>query len=553
MRQQLLRVPFDFVQGYALSRTNRFGLAPRLAIDSADVATTSVVQGETYTSAARLGLPLALEAGVRTGWAGFAVPGVNLIVTSLVRRKNGLPTKWVTMGWQGIAVIGGIAIRMHLAHERSVTRSSHDQLVTARQRQAYLAGQSSVAAGADTAIDILIRTAPILEHSGSSSAPVQAVLSAWRQELASEVTADATYLRTALLIWRRRRNLQPDLSLDVDFDLSPDDGIILLSAAQVHDLERALDNLDIRGSVTVRVPDSRAVSAVGTRRELIISDHRLVLDEDDLSLVAPIDLSAAALLLGAALCTIPALPTQGRVPSRRAAIPVAWFAAGSIWARRQTLTGTKSAHDRIFLICATGCLIQALTLRSAPQAFDENGWVRQNYMWPVFAEIPLAYLYRHKVSTTAKFAMAAMTVAGAVFAYSSSRSRPRDFLYGVPTWTIAAVLTFRGLADALAAETASYAEQLRSLDEGRVSQSFRAGRSQVVELIREAHLQLCDLVEECERELTVADRDLVRQRLARVEEELDRFNRSSQGLGRNTPTIPGPPSTYEANRSRIGR
>ncbi len=499
---------------------------PRLALDAADIATSSLTQGNTYNVASQLGIPLALEAGVQSGLAGLFVPAANLAITSAVRRRRGLPVKSLTLSWQVLAVIGGVAIRALLGHQRAVARSRHDDVMAARRDQAILAGQNHVAVGANTVVDLLIRTAPILQSGGGSGSPVQMMLSAWKQEVATATAEHTTYLRTALLYWRRRHNVSPDLSRDVEFELAPQDGSALLSAAQVTALESTLDRLELRGAVFVEVLDGKQARLPGEARRLSVGGQEIHIAADPLSLPARLDLGPAALWFGAVLCAIPALPTEGATPWMRVAPAVGWFTATGFWAQGRVNGHAQRANERVFLSCVAGSLLQAVTTTPwVRNPRDENGWVRQSYMWPLFAEIPLAILYAKDLGRSTRAIGWVGAVASVAMGLHLSRSSWRDLLYHA-AWPVAAAVSVQGLAEAVEAETDAYAASLRTLDEALVMAAFQDGQKQVIDLVTQAYERLRSLWR-ASNQLSKPDHDEVKRRLDDVHQRIGALHRMS--------------------------
>ena len=524
-RQQAARIPIDLVIGYFLRRSRRMALLPRLALDALDVGTSSVMQGNTYDGATQLGIPLALEAGIRHGVAGLVVPAVNLMGTATIRRRRGLRIKPATMGWQVLAVAGGMAVRSLLDHERRVVQNRHEAVMAARCSQATLAGQNDVAVGADTVVDLLIRTAPILQRPGESGSPVQLMLSSWKETVVNATATQATYLRTALLQWRRRHNLHPDLSRDVDFTLAPEDGTVLLSAGQVSELEVHLDGMELRGDVAVRIVDREQARRPGWERRLFVGECEICLAPDRSVMAPRLDLGPAALWFGALLCALTVLPSQGRVPWRRAIISFGWFAASGFWAQRRVRRLGPQAHERIFLASVVGSFLHALmTTPWHPDPVDQNGWVPQSYLLPLVSEIALAYIYADQLGRSTRRIGAIASVTGAVVGYRLSEATPKDLVLNL-TAVVAAMITFRGLAEAIEAEMNAYGAKRQVTDSALIERAFRAGQRQVIDLVSQAHERLWGSLEASGEWLDHADQEEVGRRLVKMAQQLSRLRR----------------------------
>jgi hypothetical protein len=151
----------DIVGAIALRRSGRFALGPRMAVDALDSAVWS--QGTTGLELATMsGVPLAIEAGLRIGAAGLVVPAINATVTGCIRRMRGRPVSSASFRYQVMAVALGAGIASYEANRRRVVLARHEQGLEARSDAAHLAGQNDIATGADTVVDLLSRTTPLL-------------------------------------------------------------------------------------------------------------------------------------------------------------------------------------------------------------------------------------------------------------------------------------------------------------------------------------------------------------------------------------------------------
>jgi len=521
LRQQGARLVADLTLGPLLGRLRGEWLVPRLGLDVADIATSSTTQGNNYMAATSLGVPLALEAGVRRGAAGLLIPVTNLIGVAALRKRRNLPVRPATIGWQCLAVVGGSAIRSYLDYERDVAAEGNEEVVAADCGRARLAGRNSVATRADAIVDILIRTAPILETSGLGQSPTQLLLSSWKAMLATETEQQAMYLKTVLDRWRRRHNVHPDLSRDVDFDLPPGQWTILLSKGQGRDLAEILDRLDLRGTVSTLVLDD-AGQRVGEPFQMSVGQHGITIPGDEIARPRRLDLGPAALWLAAVLSAISLLPSQGRVPFRRVAPSVGWFVLAGLWAQRQiNRYQGDAAHDATFLACSAGSLLHsAITTGAVRNRTDENGWVRHSYLSPLYAELALALLYGRRLSRATKLVSFASGAIGVIIGFLMSESGIMDFAYNL-VWLLVAFMTFRGLAEALDAEATRFENDLRSSNAAMVATAFEFGQQDVIDLVTPLSISLRRLLDESsDEQLSPDDIVEVRRRLDEVEVRL---------------------------------
>lgn len=192
----------DVVGAVALGRTNRFGLLPRLAVDLVDV-TAWGRSGDDCDLAVISGVPLNVEAGARLGPAALVIPLVTAATTSVVRRRRNLPLSLFSFRWQVVGVGVGLGLAAYRRSSERVQRARHDREFRARLQQAHQHGQNDVAMGADSAVDLLSRTAPLLP-SGSGDQVAGRLLATWKQSLATNTMAQTTYLGVALSRWQRQ-------------------------------------------------------------------------------------------------------------------------------------------------------------------------------------------------------------------------------------------------------------------------------------------------------------------------------------------------------------
>src|SRR5205085_7919059 len=169
------------------------------------------------------------------------------------------------------------------------------QEIEAAAGRAELAGQNSVAAGADSVVDLLTRTTPLLSAGGAGLPPSR--MAAWKLALAEASAGQASYLGVALARWQRLRNsLGHDLREDVELRCLEGAGAILLSPAQAVALDRALDGLRLRGPQAVAVPDP---APAGREQALLVGGRRVTLPADPTPSAPSLDPGPIALLLGA--------------------------------------------------------------------------------------------------------------------------------------------------------------------------------------------------------------------------------------------------------------
>jgi hypothetical protein len=215
--------------------------------------------------------PLILETAQRHGTRALPLPaliGASAVAATWVAagRIDPLPFLWPAAAWIGGALTRAYLRRRWLA-EAGVMRDHLEASVG----RAELSGQNSVAMGADSVIDLLVRTAPLV--TGFERDPEPLPFGAWKARLAEACGSQATYLGVALLRWQSLYNSRsPDLSADADLRAGPGAGTLLLSSGQMSHLEARLDAMRPRGTVEVTVP---RFAPVGAEQTVDVGGHRL--------------------------------------------------------------------------------------------------------------------------------------------------------------------------------------------------------------------------------------------------------------------------------------
>jgi hypothetical protein len=192
----------DCLLAPALSGPGRRVL-PRLALDTLDVTLWSLAlpgSGDVVVVGAS---PVITETGLWYGARGLAAPVLIGGAATAAEAAVGHFTL-LTLVWPGFAALGGQLIRTYLlARWREEARVMRHH-IEAAVSQAELAGQNSVAMGADSVVDLLVRTAPLIAQYEPS--PIPAPFSGWKATLAEACGRQSTYLGVALLRWQRAYN-----------------------------------------------------------------------------------------------------------------------------------------------------------------------------------------------------------------------------------------------------------------------------------------------------------------------------------------------------------
>jgi hypothetical protein len=519
----------DIASAIALRRSDRFALGPRLAIDSLDSALWS--QGTTGLELATMpGVPLAIEAGLRIGLAGVIVPAMNATVTGCIRRLRNRPISSGSFRYQVMAVALGAGIASYEANRRRVTIARHDQGLEARIGAAHLAGQNDVATGADTVVDLLSRTTPLLS-SGSGSATVGRMLADWRQSLAASTAEHATYLGIALAKWRRRHNdLHHDLVADISFKLEEGDGTILLSRDQAAWLEFALDGLDLKGTVAVRAVDRDEVRQPNRPRRLVVDDIVLDVPADPRPGLIPFDVGPLGFLASSMWFADTLVPGECE-PRAWAVGPIA--AAGPIlalWAHREVARRGDRAQARVLFVALGHSLLHAVASTGTMRNFrNPEGIQRFPFLGGINMIAMMLPLYWFDLDATQR--MVAIAAIAAILSIGIMLfPEPVDWSHFIAEllWPAAASFSMSAIRTQLAVDATTLKDALEDAAEDTLANAFADGRSYVLGLASEtryaAHRDFAAVRDQLDERISVE----VERRLHEVDKQLEELTCASE-------------------------
>ncbi|MFI7114546.1 hypothetical protein ACIBK9_50120 [Nonomuraea sp. NPDC050227] len=462
----------------------------RLALDAVDVALWSAAMCDAVDAPALIASPLAFERALFRGVRALVVPMVVGVATNAILLATGQPYSISPLLWPAFTVAVGLGLARYL--ELRIHRHLHQALADreAAHGQAELAGRHSVAVGADTVIDLLTRTWPLLAVPGK---PVGSPLTAWRQQLAEQTTGHADYLSAALLRWEQRHNLaSPDLSRDVRFRTEGGCASLLLSHRQVAMLETALVRLAVRDLVVVTVPDPRPLAQ---RQELQIGSTLVILPEDAQARIPSLDPGPSMIALGAVGSLTHSWPTMDGVPLPAGLFLMLTGLAVAWWCHRQIVIDGDAAHGRVLAAALAFGAVDALVATALMANLVAGGLTRLPFLhFPLFVG-PLAVMYvrdltrLQRATTAAGFAAIFM----ASYALLPLSLHPADA--AALLWPLAFTLGASGMRDLLDLETAAFDEMIAAEREGAVRAGYRGGRQAVLELVRQEQ-------EEAERRLS---------------------------------------------------
>lgn len=490
-------VALDLGLGAALQRSDRSLLAVRLPLDIID----TVVWGHDIPSPPEtptlIGVPLALEAGVRYRLAGLVVPAASWVGLAVARRGNRRGTPLTSVAWQALGVGTSWLLESYEGEQRKVSDAQAAEVAAARRSSAYLAGQNEVAMGADSVVDELGRIEHILATvSQPAAAPATGrALAAWKANLAEATEAETVYLGTFLARWERSHR-QPDLSADVYLELPAGAGTTILTSTQAAWLTKAFDALAPRGSVTVDVaPDAQRVPGDAIR--LLVGDVPVVVAADQERQLASVDARPVVVLTGFSWSMSSASRSHGHVPLRFALPASSLSLALAWWAQRGLDDRTVTEHQILLTSLAVAGIQAVIVAPHQRQLFNSDGLrhfpIQPNLMAPAL----LAATYRRRL-TPGRIGQILAVASAAVGASLVAMEEPvplRDFVLGM-AWVAAAFFSVgRVQAEVEQANDRRAESQARSarLD---LEQAWLDGRQSVLDLVFRSWLDAAERVAE---------------------------------------------------------
>jgi hypothetical protein len=515
----------DVAGAALLRRSPRFALMPRLAIDLVDVLWWGG-RGDDCDLAVITSLPLSIESGIRMGPLALVVPAIGAAVTGTVRRRRQLPASIASFRWQVIAVVVGTGWAAYARSRRKVVLARHRQELEARVRKAYVGGQNDVAMGADSVVDLLSRTAPLLP-SGSGDRVVGRLLAAWKQSLAADTLTQTTYLGVAAAQWQRRHNsAHHALDADVALDLEAGAGTVLLTGPQSQWLASSLDSMGLRGRVAVKVVDPDEAAQPTTVRRLSVGDQFVIIPADQSRRLTPIDIGPSVFLIG----SIWASDSLSRSGSRSAPWAVGPVMAGGValtaWAHRQVDRRGADAHPQILAAALGMAAAQAVAgTATMTRTRANNGLQRYPFVAGVDMLAVLVSIYAEELEPRHRLGVG-LGVVGVVVLGLLLMPEPIlwSHLFCELLWSAAAALAISGLGSDLTAEAAQISQQLAEEDEAAISRAFSDGRAAVVSMVGDAGRRV--------REAFEASRPVVLHSMAaEIEKRLDEMSNRLRALG----------------------
>ncbi len=495
-------------------------LKKRLAGDLADVAFWSEALDVPFDTATLGVTPLGIEAGLRFGFPAVGIPILEAAAVSAWRKLRGKQTGWQAFVWQVVAVATGWGLRSYQIRSRRSAEARFDRELSAQESYAYLAGQASVALGADTVVDRLWSIAPLLgEHASGARGLDAGALRSWRASLGEALGGAEVFLGHALLRWENRNNETPRLDRDVVVHVAPGHGTVVLSSSQAAELESHLDSLELRGRVEVSVshPDEAAVP--GAPRHLVVNGVPIVVSADPTWKAGPVDPAAVILGLGALWQLLLAADAYGGAPLP-AVLPWAGAMAALALKVHSDPPGDRNRrHARI--LSAVLAVSAGSALSTTPRLrYPADARGKQHY--PFFdvgsTAVIVAGLYWPFLKRLQRAGFVAGSAVLAAVGIASLQQRPRWRQLALePLWLIAEAIPARLMSVSYETFAQELDERLATAISERMRAAVLDGRRSVIELVRSTRSALDEVAADLDEPIQL----VVKERLARADELLE--------------------------------
>jgi hypothetical protein len=509
----------DVVTGEALRRSRRFGLWPRLMTDAIDAAGWSLAVPGAYDPVVLGGVPLAMEAGMRMGFPGLVVPVLNAALTAAVRARTGRRLGLSAFGWQVLGVAGGVALAGYEKRRWRAESARQSQAMQASAHDAFLLGQNEVAMGADSIVDLLSRTGPLLEERTAHNS-VAGALGRWKAALAVTTSRHASYLGTAIAEWERRTNRQPDLSVDVQLHLVEGQGTAVLSGAQAKLLEAELDVLSLRGDHHLLVEES---SRPGQDCRLRLGEHLIVLPAEPATRALAFDAGPALLVVSAAWYLSVLSPSLEGAPGWAGLPPGLACIVLAAWSHRAI--GRRGDAVRPWLVAGTLAIsgLQALLVTpTMANPLTDQGLAR----FPTAGILPpvliLVRLYYQDLTPPQRWGI--LVGLGCLLAASWALFPvPVSVLDAVAAnlWLVGTIPAIGSVEQALRAQSVALTKQVADKEKTICEAAYAEGRSAVLGLVAQVRFGLWQRFHLCGEDMDPAIRAEAERRLVEVDRRLE--------------------------------
>jgi hypothetical protein len=442
-----------------------------------------------YDPAVLAGVPLALEAGIREGTSGLLVPLVSAVFTAGVRRRAGRPLNLWAFRWQAMAVVTGIGLAAYEGRERGAAAEQAVVGIEAQARDSYVAGQNDVAVGADTVLDLLCRTAPLVASPSAREAPGRA-LAGWKQALAEQTTAHAAYFGTVVSRWASLHNAaSSNLSFDVVVSLRDGDGTAVLTASQATWLADTLDAMQLRGDVRVGLVDPAARTRTHDRRTLIVNEYLVEIPPDAAPALEGFELMPFILASGAMWALEPALSeSQIGVPLAVAApAALGWLCLATVARDRLKREGQEGRPALLVAAAVLALCYGAVATPLSRRTRRGDGTQGFAFLAGLNAVAALIGLYGRDLRGPARAFVVSTPLLLCALGFALNNEKVEwDHLLADLVWPLAALASTWRMVGAIEEQSAADARKMAADAASRFDEAFATGRRSVLALLRTA-------------------------------------------------------------------
>lgn len=370
-RRAILGVAADLGWAVVLRRTESECLVPRFVADIADVALWSSCDPNSAAAAILLNAPLTTEIAVRRSpRQAVAAAGAVLAVAIGRRQHRGLAFNPFDLVWALIGPAAGLVWRRNERSETKRLRGLYQDDMAARVDSAVLTGQREVAMSADSVVDLLCRTIPLIDP-GLGGVTLRGPLAEWKESLARDTRiSGATFLGDLILRWQSSRNADPNVATWVWPTLPEDDGTVLLHPEQADQLWIELASSQICGHIAIAVVNPQQARLHEMPRVISIGSKTVTLASPiSLRPTWRIEPTPVALVLGALWVLVTADKRRYAVPKPVVAATTASYLACAVFTQsalvKDRTAGRKSAIRAASGLSAAFAVVATITTRHA--------------------------------------------------------------------------------------------------------------------------------------------------------------------------------------------
>ncbi len=474
-----------------LRRDHEEHLAARTLLDGADVALWCALAHDDADSTEDIVIPtvaLAAEAGARHGLGAIAVIGVHAAIAATVRRARGHRLRLEQFSWPTIGAIGGWTVAALARRRRVSLHALHDEELLASIQTAELAGLHDVVTEHEGPIDELQRATALIELSLPGRHRRQDFAGAFKAEVAATARASSIYLRDALLVWQTRHNAQPTLAAAAMVALDGDDGTVMLNDAQRDQLFTALESLEMRGRVDVRLADPVEARRPNGARDLVVQGVPVSIPSVEDARSWRFDAIPAAFVVNLGFLLQPSGAEREAVPLDALGVPITLSGLAAIWSSyRAERSGGTSPATALAMSFAVTLSYTRVANRAMRHPFSADGTSRFPWVMPLQGYEIVRNLVDDDLDPAWRAAggVGALAIV-AVGYWSSPPPRSATALLAELQWAYGMGRFAHRLNRAIRDDADTVAAEIRAADAVALDEAYERGRARASRTVSEA-------------------------------------------------------------------